>query len=129
MAEEKTKDNKRTIELTPNRIKTVEFNVVRKGYSADEVDAFLEKVASEYETFGIMLNSAYEKEWQANQKAKQLQKRIDELEARVAEQNSSYSSLAMQVYGEDKNTGSTLSDALRRIDRLEKTVYGEVRKI
>ena len=41
------------MKLTPTDIKTQEFNKSRKGYDADEVKAFLEKIAEEVEDLMI----------------------------------------------------------------------------
>ena len=141
-----TKEKAKTIELTPNKIRTVGFSLARKGYDTNEVDNFLEKVASEYETFGVMLNEAYENEWQARKEVKELKKQIERLGNELKEQSSAYSSQAMQVYGtrapeqpvkskpeisayvpaDDED--STMSDALKRIIKLENLVYGDDKK-
>ena len=43
------------IQLNPNKILNKQFQVVFKGYSAAEVDHFLEIVISDYETFKNLL--------------------------------------------------------------------------
>ena len=47
------------IQLSPKKILNKHFQIDFKGYSATEVDYFLDTVVEDYETFAKMLNESY----------------------------------------------------------------------
>ena len=53
-------DMAKKIQLSPKKILNKHFQIDFKGYSATEVDYFLDTVVEDYETFAQMLNESYE---------------------------------------------------------------------
>ena len=103
------------IQLNPTKILNKQFQVDFKGYSAAEVDHFLDIVINDYETFKNLLNLAYERIETINEKNAKLQEQIKALEQELA-MNRSQLSLA---------EGASVSnvDILKRISALEKEVF------
>lgn len=103
------------IQLNPNKILNKQFQVDFKGYSAAEVDYFLDIVINDYETFKNLLNLAYERIETLNAKNVQLKEQIKSLEQEIA-MNRNQLSLA---------EGQTVNnvDLLKRISALEKEVF------
>ena len=48
------------IQLSPKKILNKQFQIDFKGYSATEVDYFLDSIVEDYETFASMLNDSYD---------------------------------------------------------------------
>lgn len=48
------------IRLSPKRILNKEFSIETKGYSANEVDSYLDIVKEDYLNFQSMLNESYD---------------------------------------------------------------------
>lgn len=103
------------IQLNPTKILNKQFQVDFKGYSAAEVDYFLDIVINDYETFKNLLNLAYERIETLNAKNAELKEQIKSLEQENA-MNRNQLSLA---------EGATVNnvDLLKRISALEKEVF------
>lgn len=103
--------------LSPKKIVSKEFKVDFKGYNAEEVDHFLDIVVKDYEAFATMLNASYDK--------------IDQLEARIAEQKAKIVKLEREKALQDDNIHameenlSTNVDILKRLSLLEKVVFNQ----
>lgn len=103
--------------LSPKKIVAKEFKVDFKGYNAEEVDHFLDIVVKDYEAFATMLNASYDK--------------IDQLEARIAEQKAKIVKLEREKALQDDNIHameenlSTNVDILKRLSLLEKVVFNQ----
>ena len=101
------------LNLTPEEILNKEFNVDFKGYSPNEVDAFLDNVLEDYQ---IMEDN--------------VQKLLDEI-SKLKDQVKSLTAKNIELEGKKmafdlSNTTSYSSvDVLKRISRLEEIVYNK----
>ncbi|MBR0418016.1 MAG: DivIVA domain-containing protein [Erysipelotrichaceae bacterium] len=101
------------LNLTPEEILNKEFNVDFKGYSPNEVDAFLDNVLEDYQ---IMEDN--------------VQQLLDEI-AKLKDQVKSLTAKNIELEGKKmafdlSNTTSYSSvDVLKRISRLEEIVYNK----
>ena len=101
------------LNLTPEQILEKTFNVDFKGYSAKEVDEFLDVILEDYQTFA----AGYE---ELSAKAEELSRELDEARKQI-----------LTLQGRQKaidltNTTSYSSvDLLKRVSRLEEEVFGK----
>ncbi len=91
--------------LNPQMIYDKEFSIDFKGYSAEEVDAFLDIIISDYKKTEEVLQSYQNEIALLQQNNAALKSYIVELEAKLKFHES--------------NTTSSASDILKRISRLE----------
>lgn len=103
------------IQLSPKKILNKQFQVDFKGYSATEVDYFLDTVVNDYENFAKMLNDAYDKIEQLEIENKELKTKISDLEKQNMIQQDNLDAM-------EDNLSSNV-DILRRLSMLEKEVY------
>jgi len=101
------------ISLSPKKILHKQFNIARKnGYNADQVDDFLDLVASDYQTFANMLNESYAEIERLQNENKTLKQKLNQ-----------------QAAGGQASQAADVSnvnvDMLRRLSQLEKEVYGK----
>ncbi len=103
------------IQLSPKKILNKQFQVDFKGYSATEVDYFLDTIVIDYETFAKMLNESYDQIERLENEKKKLKERILELEKENMIQQDNLSAM-------EENISSNV-DLLKRLSMLEKEVY------
>lgn len=103
------------IQLSPKKILNKQFQIDFKGYSATEVDYFLDKVVEDYETFANMLNESYEQIENLQKDNEALKMKISHLEKERLIQQDNMRSM-------EENMSSNV-DLLKRISSLEKEVY------
>lgn len=103
------------IQLNPTKILNKQFQIDFKGYNPAEVDAFLDIVINDYETFKNLLNLAYERIETINAKNAKLKEQIKSLEQEIA---TSRSQLSLAEGASVSNV-----DLLKRISALEKEVF------
>ena len=103
------------IQLSPKKIVNKQFQIDFKGYTADEVDYFLDLAVSDYESFAAMLNEAYEQIETLEKENEKLKAKINNLEKEKMIQHD-------QIKSMEENL-STNVDLLKRISNLEKAVY------
>lgn len=98
------------LNLNINTIYNKQFNVDFKGYSAQEVDEFLDQVLEDYQTY-------QEIAVELNKKAVALEKKNAELQAKIMELSSK------QKLVEEGNNLNSQVDIIKRITRLENEVF------
>ena len=103
------------IQLSPKKILNKQFQIDFKGYSATEVDYFLDTVVEDYETFAAMLNESYEQIDNLQRENEALKMKINQMEKEKSIQQDN-----MKVMEENL---SAYFDLLKRISNLEKEVY------
>ncbi|WP_028044685.1 DivIVA domain-containing protein [Candidatus Stoquefichus massiliensis] len=103
------------IQLSPKKILNKQFQIDFKGYSATEVDYFLDSVVEDYETFADMLNNSYEQIENLQKENEALKMKISNLEKEKLLQQDNIRSM-------EDNLSSNV-DLLKRISSLEKEVY------
>ncbi len=103
------------IQLSPKKILNKQFQIDFKGYSATEVDYFLDTVVEDYETFATMLNESYEQIENLQRENELLKMRINKMEKEKSIQQDN-----MKVMEENLSANV---DLLKRISNLEKEVY------
>ncbi len=103
------------IQLSPKKILGKQFQIDFKGYSATEVDYFLDSVISDYETFANMLNDSYEQIERLQRENEGLKLKLANLEKDTMIQQDSLKSM-------EENLSSNV-DLLKRLSSLEKEVY------
>ena len=96
------------IRLSPKRILNKEFSIETKGYSANEVDSYLDIVKEDYLNFQSMLNESYDEIESLQKENAALRRKLNEL---LRERQDQKESLNNNV------------DVLRRISQLEREVY------
>lgn len=94
-----------------------QFNVDFKGYSTSDVDAFLDLIMEDYETYQSISSSQNEKIAELERTNASLRAKLIELEAKV------------RSYEEKFNSGNNYSnvDVLKRLSRLEQAVFNSKR--
>ena len=99
------------LNLSVQEILNKEFNIDFKGYSASEVDAFLDKVLEDYQIYSERID------W--------LQKEIASLKEEISRQRSKYLELESKrkVIDLSNTTAYSSVDLLKRVARLEEEVY------
>lgn len=103
------------IQLSPKKILNKQFQIDFKGYSATEVDYFLDTIVEDYETFANMLNDSYDQIENLQKQVEALQMKITHLEKERMIQQDNIRSM-------EENLSSNV-DILKRISSLEKEVY------
>lgn len=103
------------IQLSPKKILNKQFQIDFKGYSANEVDYFLDIVVSDYETFADMLNESYEQIENLQKENQALKMKLKQLEKEQLIQQDNIKSM-------EDNLSANI-DLLKRISNLEKEVY------
>lgn len=103
------------IQLSPKKILNKQFQIDFKGYSATEVDYFLDTIGEDYETFAGMLNDSYEQ-------VEKLQKENEILKIKLAQLEKEHSIQQDNIRSIEDNLSSNV-DILKRISNLEKEVY------
>lgn len=99
--------------LTSDKIFEKEFSVDFKGYSAIEVDSFLDQVLSDYEFFENTLSQQLDLLRRYEKTVTDLKKRINELENEV------------EINDNIETSPTTQLDLLRRVSKLEEIVYNK----
>ena len=99
------------IKLTAQEILDKEFPIDFKGYCAKEVDAFLDAVLDDYQSYDENIE-ALEK------KIAELEKQVSELKAHNLELESK-----QKVIDLSNTTSYSSVDLLKRVSRLEEEVY------
>ena len=107
------------INLDVNSIIEKEFSIDFKGYSAVEVDQFLDMVAGDYSTYGNLVSTLKEKIAELEEENEKLSGRIIDLETKLREANEKQANEPVSP------VVANLSqvDILRRIARLEQEVF------
>lgn len=99
------------MKLTAQEILDKEFPVDFKGYSASQVDAFLDLVLEDYQSY--------------DENIEELQNKIKELEKQLADLKSQNIELEskQKVIDLSNTTSYSSVDLLKRVSRLEEEVY------
>ncbi|MEE3488219.1 MAG: cell division regulator GpsB [Bulleidia sp.] len=92
-----------------------EFNVDFKGYNASEVDAFLDLVMEDYQTYQEITT-------ELNQKISELERTNASLRAKLIEEEGK--TRALEANPTPAQQGAANVDLLKRISRLESQVFG-----
>ena len=103
------------IRLSPKRILNKEFSIETKGYSANEVDSYLDIVKEDYLNFQSMLNESYDEIESLQKENAALRRKLNELLRERQDQKDN-----AHVMEESLNNNV---DVLRRIYLLEREVY------
>lgn len=106
--------------LSPKKILAKQFQVDYKGYNPLEVDHFLDTVSKDYQSFAYLLNDAY-------QKIEELENKIEEQKKELFELNRAKSLQDDSVKSMEENLNSNV-DILKRLSMLEKVVYEQLKK-
>ncbi len=102
-----------TLNLTPEQILNNEFSVEFKGYSANEVDAFLDKILEDYQISEENTQELLDLVASLQNEIKQLNAKIIELEGK------------QKAFDISNTTSYSSVDILKRISRLEEEVYNK----
>lgn len=97
-------------ELNAKEILDKEFHIDLKGYCANEVDAFLDKVIADYQTYDETIKNLGESLYRFEMENKELKQKINALENQL--QNK-----------EDSATSVDYLDVIKRLSRLEQEVF------
>ena len=103
------------IRLSPKRILNKEFSIETKGYSANEVDSYLDIVKEDYLNFQSMLNESYDEIENIKKENADLRRKLNELLRERQDRRDN-----AHVMEESLNNNV---DVLRRISQLEREVY------
>ena len=103
------------IGLSPKRILNKFFFFDTKGYSANEVDSYLDIVKEDYLNFQSMLNESYDEIESLQKENAALRRKLNELLRERQDQRDN-----AHVMEESLNNNV---DVLRRISQLEREVY------
>ena len=101
------------INLNVQEILNKEFHVDIKGYNANEVDAFLDLVIADYQSYDELNAYALENLKKYEEENRKLRLRIRELEAQLSNKDAV------------ANVPVDHLDILKRLSRLEKAVFKE----
>ncbi|MCI5773865.1 MAG: DivIVA domain-containing protein [Erysipelotrichaceae bacterium] len=103
------------LNLDIHTILDTQFNIDFKGYSPKDVDAFLDLVMEDYETYQNI--------------SAQLNERVSELERTNASLRAKLIELEAKARSYEESSSANISnvDILKRISRLEQEVYGNKR--
>lgn len=99
------------INLNVQEILEKEFHVDIKGYNANEVDAFLDMVIADYQSYDELNTHALENLKKYEEENRKLRLRIRELEAQLSNKEAI------------AHTPVDNLDVLKRLSRLEKAVF------
>lgn len=103
------------VQLSPKKILNKQFQIDFKGYSATEVDYFLDMIASDYDNFAAMLNESYEH-------IENLQKENNTLKIQLSQLEKEHLIQQDSIHSMEENISSNV-DLLKRLSSLEKEVY------
>ena len=103
------------IQLSPKKILNKQFQIDFKGYSATEVDYFLDTVVEDYQNFADMLNDSYDQIENLQKENEALKMKLNNLEWERLIQQDNMKSM-------EENLSANV-DLLKRISNLEKEVY------
>lgn len=103
------------IQLSPKKILNKQFQIDFKGYSATEVDYFLDTVVEDYQNFADMLNDSYDQIENLQKENEALKMKLNNLERERLIQQDNMKSM-------EENLSANV-DLLKRISNLEKEVY------
>lgn len=103
------------IQLSPKKILNKQFQIDFKGYSATEVDHYLDTIVEDYETFADMINDSYEQIENLQKENEALKMKLSHLEKEKLLQQDNIRAM-------EDNLSSNV-DLLKRISSLEKEVY------
>jgi len=101
------------LNLTPEEILNKEFNVDFKGYSPNEVDAFLDSVLEDYQTMEENVQQLLDAISSLQDQVRDLTAKNIELEGRK------------MAFDLSNTTSYSSVDILKRISRLEEQVYNK----
>ncbi len=101
------------INLSLQAIFDKQFSIDFKGYCASEVDAFLDLILEDVETYISALEEMNQKLMDAEQSNAMLREQLIELDARARAQEQ-----------QEKNEPVSQLDLVKRLSRLEQAVYG-----
>lgn len=103
------------LNLDIHTILDTQFNIDFKGYSPKDVDAFLDLVMEDYETYQNI--------------SAQLNERVSELERTNASLRAKLIELEAKTRSYEESAGANINnvDILKRLSRLEQEVYGNKR--
>lgn len=99
------------LNLTPEEILNTEFKMDFKGYSGEEVDAFLDLVLEDYQTAESNIQELLDLTASLQDEIRKLNAKIVELEGK------------QRVIDLTNTTSYSSVDILKRISRLEEEVY------
>ena len=99
--------------LNPEEILNKEFNVDFKGYTPNEVDAFLDSVLDDYQTMEENVQELLDLVAKLQEQVKELTKKNVELEGRK------------KAFDLSNTTSYSSVDVLKRISRLEEEVFNK----
>ena len=103
------------IQLSPKKILNKQFQIDFKGYSATEVDYFLDTVVEDYQNFADMLNDSYDQIENLQKENEALKMKLNNLERERLIKHDNMKSM-------EENLSANV-DLLKRISNLEKEVY------
>ena len=101
------------LNLDIQTILDTEFNIDFKGYSAKDVDAFLDLVMEDYETYQTISEHQ-------NDKIAELERTIASLRAKLIELDAK-----VRSYEENNTNNVSNVDILKRLSRLEQEVFNK----
>ena len=107
--------NRNLVNLTPEEILNKEFKIDTRGYRLKEVDQFLDEIISDYQTFNKIIAELQNEKDEQTEVILNLKQEIRDLKTTVE--------ISRSAINKDELSGSNL-DILRRLSKLEKTVYG-----
>ena len=102
--------NKNSIRLTPKQILEKEFKIDTRGFCLKEVDAYLDEIIKDYQTYDKIVSELEEDNQKMRDEILSLKQEIRDLRGALD--------------GRPQETVSNV-DVLRRLSQLEKIVYGK----
>ena len=102
--------NKNLIKLTPKDILQKEFKIDTRGFCLKEVDAYLDVIIRDYQTYDKIVSELEEENQKMSDEILSLKQEIRDLRGALD--------------GRPEETVSNV-DVLRRLSQLEKIVYGK----
>ncbi|MBQ9021302.1 MAG: DivIVA domain-containing protein [Eggerthellaceae bacterium] len=132
--------------LTANDVNTVSFSVDRKGYNVDEVDVFLEQVASSFDELYAQADGLREELRAAEENAaaapasvdgevvtvaelEERDNRIAELEAQVADHRADDSAIAQALIIAQRSADEIIANANKAADGTKQDAEDEAQRI
>ena len=102
-----------SVKLTANDILEQDFKIGFRGYDQDEVNDFLDEIMKDYDAYETII--------------KELKAEIARLKAKAVNgvQQPQSSAVETDVLRTERGTSATNFDILRRLNRLEKEVFGK----
>jgi len=105
------------LNLDPQTIVDKQFDIDFKGYNPDQVDAMLDQVIQDYQTYDELLARSKEKLDDLERNNASLRAKVIELEGKIKAQEDN-----------DVFVGNSNIDILKRLSRLEKQVFDDNNK-